>query len=98
MSIRRRGIGVKYFASESLRRRLAACRIGAGAGQSFGRRLMRAQRFARFSLAAAILAATALSGCGKDSPTKPKALPPLYSIPSSPAVVLANLEVAYSQR
>lgn len=60
---------------------------------------MRALRFARFSLAPAILAAMVLSGCGKDSPTKPHPpLPPLYSIPSSPAVVLANLEVAYSQR
>jgi len=60
---------------------------------------MRALRFARFSLAPAILAAMVLSGCGKDSPTKPHPpLPPLYSIPSSPAEVLANLEIAYSQR
>jgi len=59
---------------------------------------MRTPRFVRFSLAPAILAAMVMSGCGKDSPTKPKPLPPLYSIPSSPAELLSNLELAYSRR
>ena len=59
---------------------------------------MLAPRFVRLSLAPAILAAMVLSGCGKDSPTKPKPLPPEYSVPSTPAEVLSNLEHAYSQR
>jgi len=64
-------------------------------------RMMRTPRFVRFGLAPAILAAMVVSGCGKDSSgrlIKPKPVPPEYSIPSSPAEVLSNLEIAYSQR
>ncbi|HKW50892.1 MAG TPA: hypothetical protein VJQ53_04095, partial [Candidatus Eisenbacteria bacterium] len=62
------------------------------------RRLMRTLRFVRFSQAPAIFAAMILSGCGSDSPTKPKPSPPAYSVRSSPAEVLSNLEIAYSRR
>src|SRR6185295_7940220 len=62
---------------------------------------MRTLRFMRFSLAPAILAASVLSGCGKDSggPTKPgKPAPPTYPVLSTPQIVLSALEEAYSNR
>src|SRR5439155_6588993 len=62
---------------------------------------MRALRFARFSLAPAILAAMVLSGCGKDS-VKPTENGVVFSDPypvlSTPQNVLSALEEAYSHR
>jgi hypothetical protein len=58
-------------------------------------------RLVRFTVIPAFVAASVLSGCGEDSPTKPPpggGGPPTYPVLSSPQNVLAALEIAYSSR
>ena len=60
---------------------------------------MRAPPIVRLAVISVFVAASSLSGCGKDEvPTKPTPAPPTYPVLSSPQNVLSALEVAYPHR